>query len=50
MPTDEVWARDYLAKGFRMMAYGMDLMMMQQALARGISLMREQTGAAEAAR
>lgn len=42
MPMDEKWARDYLAKGFRMMAYGMDLMMLQQALSHGLTVMREE--------
>ncbi len=41
MPVDEKWARDYLGKGFRMMAYGMDLMMLQQQLAHGLGVMRE---------
>lgn len=41
MPVDEKWARDYLAKGFRMMAYGMDLMMLQHELSHGLAVMRE---------
>jgi 2-keto-3-deoxy-L-rhamnonate aldolase RhmA len=41
MPMDETWARDYSAKGFRMMAYGMDLMMLQQSLSRGLAVLRE---------
>ncbi|MGH7188948.1 MAG: HpcH/HpaI aldolase family protein [Acetobacteraceae bacterium] len=41
MPVDEKWARNYLGRGFRMMAYGMDLMMLQQELARGLAVMRE---------
>ena len=47
MPVDETWARDYFAKGFRMMAYGMDLLMVQQVLSRGLAVLRE---AAEAVR
>ncbi|MGH7121400.1 MAG: HpcH/HpaI aldolase family protein [Acetobacteraceae bacterium] len=41
MPVDEKWARDYLGKGFRMMAYGMDLMMLQHELSHGLAAMRE---------
>jgi 2-dehydro-3-deoxyglucarate aldolase/4-hydroxy-2-oxoheptanedioate aldolase len=37
---DEKWARDYRAKGFRMMAYGVDTLLMQRALADGIKLLR----------
>jgi len=45
MPMDDQWARDYLGKGFRMMAYGMDLMMLQQQLAHGLGVMREAAAA-----
>ena len=41
MATDETWARDYLGHGFRMMAYGLDSMLYQAALARGLTVMRE---------
>ncbi|MGH7051147.1 MAG: aldolase/citrate lyase family protein, partial [Acetobacteraceae bacterium] len=48
MPVDEKWARNYLGRGFRMMAYGMDLMMLQQELARGLAVMREHATAGTA--
>jgi 2-keto-3-deoxy-L-rhamnonate aldolase RhmA len=38
---DEVWARDYRAKGFRMIAYGVDVLLLQSALARGLTVLRE---------
>lgn len=41
MATDENWARDYLAHGFRMMAYGLDSGLYQTALSRGLTTMRE---------
>lgn len=44
MPVDETWARDYFARGFRMMAYGMDLLMLQQQLSRGLAVLREAAG------
>ena len=37
---NEKWARDYRAKGFRMIAYGVDTLLMQRALAAGIKLLR----------
>lgn len=40
MAMDETWARDFLAHGFRMMAYGLDIALYQSALARGLSFMR----------
>lgn len=46
MATDESWARDYLAHGFRMMAYGLDSMLYQAALSRGLSVMRDAAGPA----
>ena len=49
MATDETWARDYLGHGFRMMAYGLDSMLYQAALARGLSAMREAAGPKPAA-
>jgi 2-keto-3-deoxy-L-rhamnonate aldolase RhmA len=45
MALDETWARDYFAKGFRMMAYGMDSGLLQQALARGLAVLREAANA-----
>lgn len=38
--TDESWARDYAAKGFRLMAYGVDQLMLQDALKRGLDVLR----------
>jgi 2-keto-3-deoxy-L-rhamnonate aldolase RhmA len=38
--TDDDWAREYAAKGFRMFAYGVDQLMLQQALAGGLRLLR----------
>ncbi len=40
MATDETWARNYLGHGFRMMAYGLDSLIYQQALAQGLEAMR----------
>jgi len=37
---NEKWARDFRAKGFRMIAYGVDTLLMQRALAAGIKLLR----------
>jgi hypothetical protein len=37
---DEKWARDFRAKGFRMIAYGVDALLMQGALADGIKLLQ----------
>ena len=37
MAADETWGRDYLEKGFRAVAYGLDLALFQQALAQGIA-------------
>jgi 2-keto-3-deoxy-L-rhamnonate aldolase RhmA len=47
MAMDDVWARDYYAKGFRMMAVGPDQGLLQQGLSRGLGVLRE---AAEAAK
>jgi 2-dehydro-3-deoxyglucarate aldolase/4-hydroxy-2-oxoheptanedioate aldolase len=44
MAADEVWARDYLAKGFRIIAYGVDHLLLQRALGAGLSRMREIVG------
>jgi 2-dehydro-3-deoxyglucarate aldolase/4-hydroxy-2-oxoheptanedioate aldolase len=37
---DERWASDFRARGFRMIAYGVDTLLMQRALADGIRLLR----------
>ena len=39
--TDDKLARDYVAKGFRLMAYGVDQSMLQRALGDGLGLMRD---------
>lgn len=43
MALDETWARDYRAKGFRMIAYGVDVLLLQSALARGLDMLRGKT-------
>jgi 2-dehydro-3-deoxyglucarate aldolase/4-hydroxy-2-oxoheptanedioate aldolase len=40
LASDEHWARDYAAKGFRMMAYGVDQLLLQDALKRGLDVLR----------
>ena len=40
LATDDDWARDYAAKGFRLMAYGVDQAMLQRALGSGIEVLR----------
>jgi 2-dehydro-3-deoxyglucarate aldolase/4-hydroxy-2-oxoheptanedioate aldolase len=37
MAADEAWSSAYLAKGFRMVAYGVDSALLQRELARGIT-------------
>jgi 2-keto-3-deoxy-L-rhamnonate aldolase RhmA len=41
LATDEAWARDYAAKGFRLMAYGIDQLLLQDALRRGLDILRD---------
>jgi 2-keto-3-deoxy-L-rhamnonate aldolase RhmA len=41
LAADVEWGRDYLEKGFRMMAYGLDHLLFRDALARGITALRE---------
>ena len=41
LATDETWARDYARKGFRLMAYGVDQLMLQDALRRGLDVLRD---------
>ena len=38
---NQAWARDFRARGFRMIAYGVDTLLMQSALAEGITLLKE---------
>ncbi len=40
LAPDEHWARDYPGKGFRMMAYGIDQLLLQGALAAGLGALR----------
>jgi len=41
MAADDAWANEYRAKGFRILAYGIDVALMQTALARGLATLRE---------
>jgi 2-keto-3-deoxy-L-rhamnonate aldolase RhmA len=43
MAGDEAWARAYKAKGFRMIAYSTDTMMLRDSLARGVGVLRGNT-------
>ena len=40
LPTDDTWARDYVSKGFRLMAYGIDQLMLQNALQAGLNVLK----------
>ena len=40
LATDDVWARDYAARGFRLMAYGIDQLLLQSALRHGLDVLR----------
>jgi 2-dehydro-3-deoxyglucarate aldolase/4-hydroxy-2-oxoheptanedioate aldolase len=40
LATDDEWARGYAARGFRLMAYGVDQMLLQRALGDGLVIMR----------
>ena len=40
LATDDAWARDYAAKGFRLMAYGIDQSLYQEALRHGLDVLR----------
>lgn len=39
LATDEEWARTYKAKGFRMIAYGLDTLLYQEGLRRGLAVL-----------
>jgi 2-keto-3-deoxy-L-rhamnonate aldolase RhmA len=41
MAADGAWAREYRAKGFRAIAYGIDVLLLQTALAQGLAALRE---------
>jgi 2-keto-3-deoxy-L-rhamnonate aldolase RhmA len=45
LATDEAWARDYAARGFRLMAYGIDQLLYQEALRRGLDVLRSAAAA-----
>jgi 2-dehydro-3-deoxyglucarate aldolase/4-hydroxy-2-oxoheptanedioate aldolase len=40
LATDAGWARDYLARGFRMMAFGVETLLLRDALRQGLDVMR----------
>ena len=40
LATDDAWARDYAARGFRLMAYGIDQLLLQAALRHGLDVLR----------
>ncbi len=40
LATDDAWARDYAARGFRLMAYGIDQLLLQGALRHGLDVLR----------
>jgi 2-keto-3-deoxy-L-rhamnonate aldolase RhmA len=42
LAADIAWGRDYMAKGFRAIAYGIDHLLYQKALAEGITALREE--------
>lgn len=44
MAADETWAADYYAKGFRMVSYGLDHLLLQQSLSRGLAGLRALAG------
>ncbi len=41
MAADEKWATTYRDKGFRMIAYGIDVLLLQDALRAGLKALRE---------
>jgi 2-dehydro-3-deoxyglucarate aldolase/4-hydroxy-2-oxoheptanedioate aldolase len=44
MAIDRTWALDYLARGFRVIAYGLDTHLMQTGIRAGIDALREAAG------
>ena len=40
LATDDTWTREYFARGFRMVAYGVDHLLLQQGLRRGLDVAR----------
>jgi 2-dehydro-3-deoxyglucarate aldolase/4-hydroxy-2-oxoheptanedioate aldolase len=41
LAIDALWAREYAAKGFRLMAYGVDQLLLQDALSHGLDVLRD---------
>jgi 2-dehydro-3-deoxyglucarate aldolase/4-hydroxy-2-oxoheptanedioate aldolase len=41
LAMDESWAREYAARGFRLLGYGVDPLLYQEALRRGLAVLRE---------
>ena len=41
LAIDEAWAREYAAKGFRLMGYGVDQLLLQDALRGGLDVLRD---------
>jgi 2-keto-3-deoxy-L-rhamnonate aldolase RhmA len=41
LALDDTWARDYTARGFRLMGYGIDISMLQSALRHGIDCLKK---------
>lgn len=41
LAMDETWAREYAARGFRLLGYGVDTLLYQEALRRGLAVLRE---------
>jgi 2-keto-3-deoxy-L-rhamnonate aldolase RhmA len=50
LAADDQWSRDYWAKGFRLFAMGVDAMLMQDALRRGLSTLESLRAAQKPAR
>jgi len=40
LAADDEWAREYVGKGFRLLAYGLDQLMLQNALRHGLDVLR----------
>ncbi len=40
LAVDDEWAREYVSKGFRLLAYGLDQLMLQNALRHGLDVLR----------
>ena len=41
LASDDEWARGYAARGFRLLAYGIDQLLFQSALAHGLAVLRD---------